>query len=285
MAAARRGPTLRAQLLGKKLREMREQAHLTLKAVAEHLQRDSSTVSRIESGQITARLPDVLAYLDICGEEDPQRREALKYLSQDAFQKGWWEAYPDDVSEALQNLVWLESRMRDLRVFHAVVLPGLLQTRDYAEAVIRAADPEATDDQIQHWVDLRMARQKVLEQPDPPQFHAVVDEAVLRRVAGSNQVMCAQLDHLRDLAGRPNIEVMVLPIPAGMHASPDGSFVIFGIMDPYQAIGLCDTPIGEVFIEAEAAERLVERYDRLRAMAVGEKQALALIANARKDLT
>src|ERR1700730_8791917 len=98
---AQRGPTLRAQLLGQQLRELREEAKLTLKDVGEYVQRDASTVSRFEAGLLPARIPEVLAYLDLCGVDDPKRRDALKRLSQDVFQKGWWDGYADEVATSL----------------------------------------------------------------------------------------------------------------------------------------------------------------------------------------
>ncbi len=281
---ARRGPTLRAQLLGQQLRELRDEAKLTLKDVAEYVQRDASTVSRIESGVLPARVPEVLAYLDLCGINDPRRRDALKRLSQDVFQKGWWDGYVDDVAGSLVDHVWLESRARAIRTFHAVVLPWYLQTRNYAETVIRAADPDAPDEQIQRWVEIRMTRQQLLTQADPIQFVSVLDEAVLRRRVGGNDGMRVQLNHLLAVAKKPNVEVMVLPAEAGAHASPEGTFEILEMPEPYPEVGYVETPAGEVYVEASGVERLSTAYDRLRGMALGRRDALAFIRSAGRDL-
>ncbi len=281
---ARRGPTLRAQLLGQQLRELREEARLTLKDVAEYVQRDASTVSRFESGILPARVPEVLAYLDLCGINDPHRREALKRLSQDVFQKGWWDGYADDVAGSLVDHVWLESRASAIHTFQVVVLPGLLQTRDYAETVIRAADPDAPDEQIQRWVEVRMTRQQLLTRDEPVQLVAILDEAVLRRKVGGNDGMRAQLNHLLAIAKRPNVEIMVLPAAVGAHASPDGAFEIFEMPEPYPDVGYVETPAGEICVEAPGVERLVAAYDRLRGMALGRRNALAFIRDAVKDI-
>jgi len=275
---------LRAQLLGQQLRELREEARLTLKDVAEYLQRDPSTVSRFESGVLPARVPEVLAYLDLCGINDPQRRDALKRLSQDVFQKGWWDGYVDDVAGSLVDRIWLESRASAIHTFQVVVLPGLLQTRDYAETIIRAADPDAPDEQIQRWVEVRMTRQQLLTKAEPMQLTAILDEAVLRRKVGGTTVMQSQLNHLISQATKPNIEIMVLPADAGAHASPDGAFEIFEMPDPYPEVGYVQTPAGEICIEAADVEHLARAYDLLRGMALAQQDALAFITDAARDM-
>jgi transcriptional regulator with XRE-family HTH domain len=281
---ARRGPTLRAQLLGQQLRELREQARLTLKDVAEYVQRDPSTVSRLEAGVLPARVPEVLAYLDLCGINDPQRRDALKRLSQDVFQKGWWDGYADDVAGSLVDRIWLESRASAIHTFHVVVLPGLLQTRDYAQTIIRAADPDAPEEQIQRWVQVRMTRQQLFTKTKPVQLTAILDEAVLRRKVGGHTGMRAQLDHLITVANQPNIEIMVLPAAAGAHASPDGHFEIFQMPEPYPEVGYVQTPAGEICVEHTDVERLTTTYDRLREMALTQQDALAFIQDAERDM-
>lgn len=280
----RRGPTLRAQLLGEQLRELREQARLTLKDVAEYVQRDPSTVSRLESGVLPARVPEVLAYLDLCGVNDPRRRDALRRLSQDVFQKGWWDGYVDDVAGSLVDRIWLESRASAIHIFDVVVLPGLLQTRDYAQTVIRAADPDAPDAQIQRWVEVRMTRQQLLTKTEPVQLTAILDEAVLRRKVGGTATMRTQLDHLIAVAAKPNIEIMVLPAAAGAHASPDGAFEIFEMPEPYPDIGYLQTPAGEVCAEAAMAERLATAYDLLCEIALTHQDALTFIRETARDM-
>jgi transcriptional regulator with XRE-family HTH domain len=280
---ARRGPTLRAQLLGQQLRELREEAKLTLREVGEYVQRDASTVSRFEAGLLPARIPEVLAYLDLCGIDDPRKRDALKRLSQDAFQKGWWDGYADDVATSLVDRIWLESRAREIRTFHPVVLPGLLQTRAYAETIIRAADPDAPDDQVSRWLELRMTRQHLLTQPEPVRLTAILDEAVLRRKVGGSAIMRAQLHRLVELGRRRHIEILVIPASVGAHASPDGTFDVFVMPEPYEDVGYVQSPAGDVCIEATAVERLHTRYDRLRQSALGRRNALAFIEDVAKE--
>lgn len=282
---ARRTPTLRAQWLGQQLRELREAAGLTLKDVGSYIQRDASAVSRLETGFYPARVPEVLAYVNLCGVESPHRREALVKLSQDVWQKGWWDGYAEDVAGWVIDRVWLETRATQVHTFQVVVLPGLLQTRDYAEAVIRTADPEAPEEQIARWVELRMTRQQILTRnDDPAHLTAIVDEPLLRRPVGGPAVMRAQLSHLLKIAEQPHIEVRVLPYRVGAHASPDGPFEIFKLAEPYADVGYAQTPVGEICVEGARVERLAQAYDRLREVALGPRESAALISAAAEDM-
>ncbi|GAA3113934.1 hypothetical protein GCM10020001_036380 [Nonomuraea salmonea] len=162
--------TLRAQWLGKQLRDLRERAGLTLKEAGEYVQRDGSTVSRFEAGLYPARTPGVLALLDLYGVTTPQERDGLVRLSRDVWQNGWWDDYSGDVSHGIVDYGWLEARAERITSFDALVIPGLLQTEAYMEAVIRAEDPDATDEQVSRWIDFRRPRQQIL--PDsPPLLH------------------------------------------------------------------------------------------------------------------
>ncbi len=260
--------TLRAQWLGQQLREMREGAGRTLRDVGECLNRNASTVSRIESGMLPARVPEVLTYLDVCGIDDPKRRDDLKTMAQDVWQKGWWDGLTANVAASLIDWIWLESRATAIDSFQDSVIPGLLQTREYAEAVIRAADDHLPNEQLTRFVDLRMNRQQLLSQPEPIRLSAIIDEGALRRMIGGPEVMRAQLAHLRAMAGWPNVEIMILPLAAGAHASPNGAFDVFRMRRPYPPAGCISTVVGTVVVEGEKADSLHQRYDRLRRAAL-----------------
>ncbi|MER7169521.1 helix-turn-helix transcriptional regulator [Micromonospora sp. NPDC000207] len=260
--------TLRAQWIGQQLREMREKSRLTLKEMGDYINRNASTVSRMESGIIPPRVPEVLAYLDLCGIDDPRRRDDLKTMAQDAWQKGWWDGFSANVAGSLIDWIWLESRATAINSFQTSVIPGLLQTRAYAEALIRAWDDSASDDDLARYVEVRMQRQQRLEEPDPVQFSTIIDEGALRRVVGGPEVMRAQLAHLRTMAGWPNVEVMILPASAGAHPSPDGTFDVFRMRRPYPPAGCVSTAVGAVVVEGGKAASLHQRYDRLRRAAL-----------------
>lgn len=275
----KRGPTLRAQWLGNELREMREQAGLTLKEVAEYIRRNSSTVSRFESGTLPVRVPEVLAYLDICGIDDPKRRDDLKTMSLELFRKGWWDGYAGDVAGSLIDRIWLESRAIEIHYFSIVVLPGLLQTRGYAEATIRTANRGAPPKRIQGWIELRMARQQLLDREAPLRLTAIIDEATVRRLVGGPQVMRAQLAHLVKISERDDVEIRVLPFDAGTHASPDGPFDLFIMADPYPNVASMQTPAGAVYVEATGAEPMAAAYDRLRDAALSVDDTVAFLSD------
>ncbi|WBB78163.1 helix-turn-helix transcriptional regulator [Micromonospora sp. WMMD882] len=275
-----RGPTLRAQWLGNELREMRERAGLTLKEVAEYVRRNASTVSRFESGLLPARVPEVLAYLDICGVDDPKRRDDLKTMSSELFRKGWWDGYAGDVTGSLIDRIWMESRATGVSYFQPVAVPGLLQTREYAVSVIRAAHGNASEEQVERWVELRMARQQLLDREPPVQLSAIIDEAVVRRVVGGRTVMRGQLLHLVSLVDRRGVDIRVLSFEAGAHASPDGQFDLFSMPDPYPQAACMQTPSGAIYVEADRAAPLAAAYDRLCDAAMSSASTAAFL----KDL-
>ncbi|MET8990628.1 helix-turn-helix transcriptional regulator [Nonomuraea wenchangensis] len=281
--SGKRGVTLRAQWLGKHLRELRERAGLTLKEAGEYLQRDGSTVSRFEAGLYPARTPDVLALLDLYGVTTPQERDGLVRLSRDVWQNGWWDDYSGDVSHGIVDYAWVEARAESISSFDALVVPGLLQTRDYMEAVIRAESPDATDEQVARWVDFRLTRQEILTD-EGPCLSTVLDESVLRRSVGGPEIMRAQLTHLAKHVSAPNIEIRVLPLAAGAHASPDGTFRVFQLPQPFPAIAYVPTPAGAIYVEGEGTDRLKVKYDRIQRKALSAEDSLRLISAVAESL-
>lgn len=277
--------TLRAQWLGQQLREMRERADLTLKDVGDYINRNASTVSRMEVGMPPARIPEVLADLDLCGIDDPQHRDMLRSMARDVWQKGWWEGFRGDVASTLIDWIWLENRSNEIWCFEPIVLPGLLQTRDYAKALIQASNVDATPEQIDRFVEARMARQQRLISHDaepgdePLAIFAIVDEAALRRQIGGPEVMLAQQRHLHEMIGRDNVTVTILPAAAGAHASPDGSFNVFLMDAPYPDVACMTTPAGNVIVEGDEAKRLTDIYDRLTTQALKPPASRTFLAD------
>ncbi|MET8143812.1 helix-turn-helix transcriptional regulator [Sphaerisporangium sp. NPDC005288] len=278
--APRKGPTLRAQWLGKQLRELREAAKLTLREAGDYVQRDQAAISRWEQGLTPARAPDVLALLNLYGVDDPDVRDGLERLSRDIWQKGWWDDYAGEASGRVIDHAWLESRAEVLRSFDMLVIPGLLQTPEYAEAVIRAADPEAGNAYISRWVQFRMIRQRVLAGERPIQLAAILDEALLCRVVGGAPVMRAQFEHITKLGTRPHISIRVLPFSAGAHASPRGPFMIFNMPAPYPDIAFTETGAGCMYVESDGVGNFTTTYDYLDKAALTREESAELIAAA-----
>ncbi|MEV5413631.1 helix-turn-helix transcriptional regulator [Thermopolyspora sp. NPDC052614] len=282
--AAVKWTTLRAHWLGQQLRELREANNLLLKEAAEYLQRNPGTVGRFETGEYPIRRPDLMALLDLYGVSDGRRRDALLRLSQDVWQKGWWDGYSEHLVGTFVDYVWLESRAKEIRAFDNALLPGLLHTLEYARASITAAELDASEEQINHWLDLRMARQKILKRDEPPCLMTIIDEGILRREVGGRECLAAQLEYLSEQAMQPNIEVRVLPLSAGAHASPAGAFRIFTMEDPLPEIGYAETPTGAVYIESPDAGRLMRTYDRLRELTLTPGESVQLISTIVEEL-
>ncbi|MFV2194833.1 helix-turn-helix domain-containing protein [Nocardiopsis sp. LOL_012] len=280
-----RGVTLRAQWLGQILRDFRERKGLTLKDVAEYLQRNISTVSRCELGIYPIRRVDAAAMLDLYGVSDKKQREAVMELAGDVWQTGWWEQYSkDNVWSSTIDLAWLESRSHEMRVFATMTVPGLLQTEDYARALMLIANRDSTKREIERWINLRMDRQRVLSRAEPLHLSAVIDEAVLRRQVGGPDVMGQQLQHLSAMAEEPNIDLRVLPFTAGAHASPDGPFNLLKMSDPFPEVAHIESPAGSIYLETDAVDRIVETYDWLHEHSLSNEDTAALLAALEEEL-
>lgn len=275
--------TLRAQWLGHVLRGLRQQNKLTLKEVGEYLQRNPSALSRIESGEQPARRGDVLAMLDIYGVDDPHHRDDILKLATETWQKGWWSKYTDAVPSHVIDYVWLENRSETIRAYGVSTINALLQTRGYAEAMIRAVDPDADDAQVKNWLDLRMARQRSLGYEDPLRLSVILDEAIIHRPIGGPAIMAAQLDYLVEQAQRPNIALRVLPFRIGEHAGTGGPFRLHSMAYPFPQVGYVEGPAGSLYLEADDADRLSEMYDRLWNAALSDDESAEIIAAAAKE--
>ncbi|KAA2260152.1 helix-turn-helix domain-containing protein [Solihabitans fulvus] len=273
------GPTLRAQWLGQQLHELRAATGLKLKDVGEVLQRDGTTIGRFESGEYPIRQSDLVALLDFYGVSTKRKRDALLRLHDDAWRTDWWDDQFDDAvfDPRFVDYVWLEQRSTNIFAFDTTAVTGLVQTERYARAVIDAAEPTASADQIERWVQLRMARQEILSRSEPPRLHLVLDEAILRREVGDEQVLGEQLVHLRRLAARPNVELRVLPFRVGAHICPYGPFRIFQMADPYPEVGYVETLAGSLYVEPPKTAKFVAAYDGLRKAALTQQRSIELI--------
>jgi hypothetical protein len=273
----KRGPTLRGQWLGAQLRLRREAAKLTLKDAADFLQRDPSTVSRFETGVYPIRRPDLLALLDLYHVADQRERDEFFRLSEEVWQTGWWDRYASKMAGQMIDYIWLESRAKKIRSYQMVV-PGLLQTRAYAEALIRADDPDASEEQVTAWLEVRLNRQQVLTRDDPVTLAAVVDEVALLRHVGGREVIREQLRHLMTMLELPNVEIRVLPLAAGAHASMSGTFEIFEMQSPYPDASYVENRGGALYLEGDDVELLEQAYARLVGTALGPEESAELVS-------
>ncbi|GAA3753068.1 helix-turn-helix domain-containing protein [Salinactinospora qingdaonensis] len=282
--AAKTKVTLRAQWLGKMLKELREDAGLTLREPADHIRRSTSTLSRYESGTLPITQGEVTELMNLYGVEEKSQRTAMLQLADEITKTGWWDRYSKDISRTT-DYVWLESRSQHVRVFSPLVVPGLLQTPQYAETVIKTADPDASKQQIERWVSARMTRQRVIEGENPTALSVILEEAVLRCPTGGPAIMAEQVRHLCVMAERPNIELRVLPFDSGAYPNPGGEFTLFKLADPFPEVVHVDSVAGVIFLEREDAARLAALYGRLEGHCLSVADSAAMVMALEKELS
>ncbi|MBL6276412.1 helix-turn-helix domain-containing protein [Micromonospora fiedleri] len=227
------GPTVLRMLLGAQLRRLRESRGVTRESAGWEIRSSESKISRMELGRVGFKERDVADLLTLYGVTDEQERAALLKLARDANNPGWWHRYGDVLPSWFQSYLGLEAAAALIRSYEVQFVPGLLQTREYARAVVLLGHGRAGLDEIERRVDLRMRRQELLRRPRPPRLWAVVDEAALRRPIGGPTVMRGQLQALLEATRTPNVRLQVIPFAAGGHAAAGGAFTIlrFGDQD------------------------------------------------------
>ncbi|PKW06317.1 Helix-turn-helix domain-containing protein [Streptomyces sp. 1222.5] len=224
------GPAVRRRKLGAELRTLRTGAGLTSGEAAQLVGWHQSKVSRIETGASGVKPADLRLLLDAYGVRGGHLRELLLMLagSEDAGGSNrWWHAYRGVLPPTYRDFISLESQASVMRTLETTVVPGLLQTAEYATAVTRAAVNDLDEEHLDALVEVRLARQDVLRSHPPLELSAVLDEAVLRREVGGPGVMTRQLERLEEAARLPQVRLQVLPFGAGAHVGLTGPFVIF----------------------------------------------------------
>jgi transcriptional regulator with XRE-family HTH domain len=273
-----RTPTNRRRRLGAELRRLREASGLTIDRVAEVLECSQSKVSRIETGQVSATPRDVRDMLELY-RVDPARREAMVQIAREARQRGWWHKFVD-VPDGVPAYVGLETAATSIDVYMSLIVPALLQTADYAKAIIGAVRPDLPRTELDRRVELRMSRQALLDRDDPPELRVLLDEAVLQRPVGGPAVMAAQLRRLLEDAERPAVTLRVLPIATGAHAGMDGPFTIFGFPAPAEPdVVALDSAADALYLEGPEDLRRYRRvFERLLPAALPPEESTAFIA-------
>ena len=280
------GPTVRRRRLGTELRRLRDSAGYKLEEVAGMLGVAPSTLSRIETGKAPTKSAYLSQLLELYRVTDAGQRQLLVDMAREGHRKGWWAAYDDVLPSGLGVYVGLEAEASGLRSYEIGVVHGLLQTTDYARAVLRASAPRHTADQIERLVDLRMERQRRLDDDPPLDLWVIHDEAVIRRTVGGPAVMRHQLAHLLVAAGLPGVTLQVLPFDTGAHAGHDGPFSIVEFHDRADSeVVYVESTAGPIYLEKDRDIRAsAEVFDRLRAAALRPEASLDLISKAAREL-
>ena len=243
-------PTVRQRELGARLRQLRTELGLTVEDVGEKLLCSATKISRMETG---ARRPSLRDVRDLCGIYGIDERTSadLMDLARKAREQGWWNQY-DDLK--LDPYIGLEQEATSITCFTMYYVPALLQTEDYARAIIKAIAPKMDPRIHQQRVEARLRRQQLLAQDKPPRYRVLLDEAVLRRRVGGSAVMAAQLDKILELELDGKATVQVIPFDIGAHAAQDSNFVLLDFEEPLPSV---------VFVEGLTNNLLQERKDDL----------------------
>ncbi len=213
-------------LLGAHLRRLREAHEVSREDAGWQIRSSESKISRMELGRVSFKQRDVADLLTLYGVDDPEERERLLALAQDANAPGWWHRYGDVLPGWFQSYLGLEAAALMIRSYELQFVPGLLQTEDYARAVVQLGHAAGGSEAVERRVRLRMDRQRILSQPGGPQLWAVLDEAVLRRPIGGPAVMRAQIEALVAATELPSVRIQVVRFEVGGHAAAGGAFTI-----------------------------------------------------------
>jgi transcriptional regulator with XRE-family HTH domain len=281
-------PTLHRWELGNRLRRLRQDRDLTLDRVSADLSEQYSgfsaaKISRMETGKRGVNPRDVKDLCEYYGA-DPAEAAALLQLARDGRGQDWWAGH-SSVGDRDSTFIAHEAIASRIRNYEAVYVPGLLQTRDYAQAVVEGMLPDESAEEIAAFVDVRMHRQDRLAGPDRPQLSFVIDESVLYRQVGTAEVVRAQLMHLVDMMARPNVELQIVPRTAGVYPGSEASnFVVFefgdGTGERGQA-GYLETLVGSVVVERAAEVKRISRmFYHLQAIALDEIATRAFLLEA-----
>jgi Domain of unknown function (DUF5753)/Helix-turn-helix domain len=218
-------------LLGAQLRRLRESSGVTRDNAGYHIRASGSKISRMELGRVSFKERDVTDLLEHYGVDDVAEREKLLQLTREANATPWYQKFQDVVPDWFHVFVGLEEAAQLIRVYEVQFVPGLLQTEEYARAIIAQGAPGVDPDEVERRVALRLGRQQLLKRDNPPRYWVILDEAALRRPMGGRDVHVAQIEHLIDLAGEPNITLQVMPFRYGGHAAEAGAFTIMRFPD------------------------------------------------------
>jgi len=272
------------------LRTAREQARMTQEQVAAAMDWSPSKIIRIESGSVSISTNDLRALLELYDVATPEQRSDLIVLARTSRRPPWWAEYRDSLSRAFIYYIGLEPNAAELRFFNGTLIPGLLQTEDYAAAALTGSAPRVISaEAAAQRLSVRMIRQvEFFEQDEPPLLTVVLDEAALRRRVGGDDVMRDQLGRLAEIAGQPRVTVRVIPFTRGAHSGTFGPYVIMDFPDPE-----AEPPV--LFLEGALDDELVrekphvvekyrEAFQRLTDAALDPVETIEIIRRAAAEI-
>jgi transcriptional regulator with XRE-family HTH domain len=268
---------VRARRLTSELKRLREAAGLSVEQAAAQLSWSYSKLNRFELGRAIPEPRVVAQILKLYGVETG-RHESLVQLAREAHERGWWE----NLGVFTGSYVGLEDECSFMRVWRPLLIPGLLQTEDYARAIIEISLVKPSQAEVEKRVRARIARQTLLSRPDAPQLHAVIGEAAIRHQVGGDDVLREQLSKIMDVAGkRPNVTVQILPFSAGASVGLDGAFTHLEFPEDIDPdITYIEDLSGEQYVEsADGNRRFRLAHDRIAGQALSIEQSAKMIAD------
>jgi transcriptional regulator with XRE-family HTH domain len=280
-------PTVRRRRLGLILRLMRTDAGLTCEDVAKRLERSDSWVSRVETARQTLRPRDLSDLLDLYGVGSSDIRRELELLARDAKERRWWNQYGSSITGAYASYIGFEDEATALYCYDAIVINGLLQTEEYARALLSQALIGAMpEEEHERFVQIRLARQRRLGDDKPPRLWMVMDEAVLLRRFGDSRVHREQLQHLVDLGERlPHLSLHVLPLAGALHVGMSASFTICEFLPPDLPIVFNESVTGMSMEDDVAVHRYRLVFNALRGAALNSQDSLRIIRDMVQHIT
>jgi transcriptional regulator with XRE-family HTH domain len=279
MASNGRSATAVRRELGQRLRALREDKNLTVASAAEQVGISQSKLSKIERAQMVASREDIAGLLDLYEVTDPEQRDLLLDMVKAGGRQDWWQTRRS-LPPKFASYLGLESVAVTLQVYETTVMHGLLQTPDYARALLTAVRPELLAHEIDRLVELRMRRQEILTRADPPPLTlwAVMDEAVLRRPVGGKETMHAQLQQLIQRSALPNVTLLVMPDDLGAHPGLDGPFHLFQFETGTRPVAYVEGQAGNLYLEKDDdLRRCQQTMNHILAVAPGPDRSLAII--------
>ncbi len=249
-------PTVRSRRAGSELRRLREAAGVSTAEAAEVLACSPAKISRIENGMSSVRVVDLRLLLDHYGDSNADHRAYMERLARESNKLGWWQAYGDTIPPYYADFIGLETDASYIKTWQPTIVPGLLQTPEYARAVMLANPAMVSPDKLDNFIRVRAERQARLEQGTDLRLDAVIWEPALLTTVGNREVRRGQLERLVELTGRPNVSMQVLPLAEGDQASMSGSFVLFSFGAEHS--------VSTAFVESLTSSHYLEGEDELR---------------------
>ena len=281
-------PLMLRRRLRTELRTARINKELTQEQVAKAMEWSLSKMNRIEKAKTGISTNDLKALLPLYGITDKERADELLALARAARQSPWWSRYSDVAPAELLELIEYEYAASEVSQFETMFVPGILQTEDYASAVLQGFYGEKSpSERVAALIELRTRRRDLLTSDNAPNFHFALDESVIRRLVGSPAITSRQLMHLVNVSEQSNVTIQVVPFTAGLHPGMKGPFEIVQFADaPDENILFLETPGGDIISDDQKeTQNNIEAFNRIAEISLGPSDSVERLRKAASEVT